>query len=204
MKLIDMIDNIEDLEQALEEHLESESPMQEVVEYLESLLEKAEGNRDEKLLSVARWRKQLDAESKEVIGGEIKRLQSRKRSQDNKVKSLGQFLQYGLSKVEDNKVKSALGTLWLQNNPKPTVEIKDYNVIPDEYWKVYTVQNINQVVELPAGTYKIQFAEENPLVDGANIALMVVDTDSIGKHWIATGEVVAGTDIRQGQHVRFR
>lgn len=79
MKLSEINQAIFELERLLDELEQSESPPEDQLERIKQAIEQMEGQREEKLLNIARWRKQLQTEAKEIIGGEIKRLQDRKK-----------------------------------------------------------------------------------------------------------------------------
>src|SRR5690625_1208886 len=97
-KLVDLLEQIEFFEGTLEA-MEGISPEEEQAKVRE-MLEAAEGKIEDKLLGVARWRRQLELEAKEVLGGEISRLQGRQRSQRRRADSLKAYLEFGLGKIE--------------------------------------------------------------------------------------------------------
>lgn len=195
-KLSDLNERIQMLQDTLEA-MEGISPEEEI-ELVKQMLDEAEVDRVEKLVGVARWRKQLQSEVKEVLGGEIKRLQGRKRTQERRVDSIAEYLKIGLKEV-GGKVKHPLGTLWEQDNPKPSVVVMDASLVPEEYWMDHTVSEGGKVVNLSSGEYRLSF---NYLTD--EIHLKVVDKDKIGVHWQETGEQIPGTVTTQGTHIRFR
>lgn len=198
MKLHEINNAIAELERLMDDLENGETTLEEQVEQIKRKLDTLEGAREEKLLNIARWRKQLQTEVKEVIGGEIKRLQDRKRSYDNRIKSLGEYLHWGLGQTEDKRIKSPVGTLWLQRNPKPSVEITDITWLDLEFWTDYVEIPVNGRVELPAGDYRFCVTEDG------KINVKRLDIDAIAEHFATTGEIPIGTKIEWGSHVRFR
>lgn len=193
---------INDQIRQLELELEQIDDSAEQAKRIRELLDQAEGAREDKLLNVARWRKQLQTEAKEVIGGEIKRLQDRKRAQERKADGLAQYLEYGLRQVEGQRIKSAIGSLWIQRNSKPTVAITDPSQVPDEFWMPTVKLDNGDIVNLPASIYKVQTVFDGAVPAG--FTLLTIDKDLIVEHYKDTGEIPAGTDITWGSHVQFR
>lgn len=183
--------------QQLEFELEQIDDGAEQAERIRELLDQAEDAREDKLLNVARWRKQLQTENKEVIGGEISRLQARKKAQERKVDGLAQYLEYGLKQVEGQRVKSAIGSLWIQRNSKPTVMIAFPDLVSDEFWVPAVSVVDKKTTELPAGQYKFKISD-------STITLYTIDKNLISDHYKETGEIPKGTEIRWGSSVRFR
>ena len=195
-KLSDLNERIQMLQDTLEA-MEGISPEEEI-ELVKQMLDEAEVDRVEKLVGVARWRKQLQSEVKEVLGGEIKRLQGRKRTQERRVDSIAEYLKIGLKEV-GGKVKHPLGTLWEQDNPKPSVVVMDASLVPEEYWMDHTVSDEHTVVSVPSGEYRMKIKRTTD-----EVCLQVVDKEKIGVHWQETGEQIPGTVTTQGTHIRFR
>lgn len=194
MRLIDINETIQVLNDTLES-MEGISPEVEQ-EMIREKLEQAMIDRDEKLLAVARWRKQLQAESKEVIGGEIKRLQDRKKAHESRAKSLGSYLLWGLDQI-GGKVKSPIGSLAISPSP-PSVEIVDADAIPWDYWTVWANVESGGNIELGANVYRVTTYENGVA------SLAVVNKKAIIECWKNTGKQVPGAVVTQGQHVRFK
>lgn len=173
-----------------------ESTPEEEAQLIRQMLEAAEMQREEKIVSVARWRKQLQQEEKEVIGDELKRLRERRQSYQKRVESLTLYLKDALAEV-GGRVKTPLGTVCEQNNSKPTVEVTDSSQIPDEFWMDKHAADPGDILTVPMGEYKVQ------VVDGI-VYLAVADKDKIADHWAETGEQVPGTNTTRGTHVQFR
>lgn len=166
----------------------------EAIAEVRQMLDEIEEQMEDKLLNAARYRKHLQEQAKSVIGAEIKRLQDRKKAYENKADSIGKYLHWGLEQMPSNKVKNALGSLGLQDSP-PSLAIVDPEAIPWEYWKRSGTVKSGEVVNLTGQTR---------IAAGDVISLFVVDKDAIMDLWKATGKQVAGCEITQGKHVRFR
>lgn len=193
MKLVDINDGIRFLNEMLD-NLDEETTPEEELELIKSALEAAEIQRDEKIVGVARWRKSLQAEAKEVIGGEIKRLRDRRSSYEKRVESLGEYLKFALN---GGKVKTPIATVWEQKNSKPSVKIVDTEKIPAEFWAVkYTVKD-GELANISPGEYRFDYVF-------GEIDVSAPDKDKIAKHWQETGEQVPGTITTQGTHIQMR
>lgn len=103
-------------------------------EELFEALNNMEGMFENKALGIARYIKELEAES-EVIGKEIERLQVRKRAIEGRVKGLKVYLSQQMLFVDRKKIADELMTVSVQKSP-PTVVVLDEKVIPSEFWKV--------------------------------------------------------------------
>ena len=193
MKLTEIEERIQILQDTLES-MDGISSEEEIA-LVQKMLDDMEGNREEKLLNVARWRKQLANESKEVIGAEVKRLQDRKKSYDRKIEGISNYLHYGLEQI-GGKLKSPLGSLNIQNNP-PSTKITDPASVPKGYWVDMAEVDDCGLVELGGTTYFVGYHE-------GKIYFSTIDKKAITEQWKATGEDVAGTKTTQGTHVRFR
>ncbi len=79
--------------------------------------------------------------SADVIDAEIKRLQSRKKALENRVKSLKQYLQGRMEAIGMDKIKSDLFTIALQANP-PALQITDQTAIPAKYLTIIPEQHV--------------------------------------------------------------
>lgn len=198
MKLVDLNLAIEDLEHKLDELETSEASQEEQIELIKQTLEQLEGEREDKLLNVARWRKQMQVEVKEVIGAEIKRLQERKKSYERKVESLGEYLRWGLEQIDGRKIKSPMGTLYLQRNSQPSVEITDLTWLDQQFWIEYTNVPAGKYVELPEGNYRFEAQADGSVI------IRKLSTQAIAEHYKETGEIPIGTKIEWGSHVAFR
>lgn len=71
--------------------------------------------------------------SSKRIGDEIKRLQERKSSTDNKVKRLKETLLEAMQATGNQKIKTDRYTMWTQKNPL-SIKINDTDNIPRKYF----------------------------------------------------------------------
>ena len=68
-----------------------------------------------------------------MVANEIKRLSAHKTTFDNNAKHLKVYLQEQLEKCGKSKIKGAIFTVAIQNNPQ-SVEVLDENKIPATYF----------------------------------------------------------------------
>jgi predicted nuclease with TOPRIM domain len=122
MKLYELAQNYAHLMELAEE-MESDA----LVDTLESLQDEIE----EKAENIAKFIKNLEADAK-IIKEEEQRLAERRRSIENKVTRLKEYLQEQLEVAGLQKVKRPTITVAIQNNP-PSVEIADEKLIPSEF-----------------------------------------------------------------------
>lgn len=87
-----------------------------------------EMERDAKIESVCLWKKDLEAEAK-AIGEEIKRLQERKRADENKAESLKSWVGYALSGAKFKTPKVSVS----YRKSTSTEFDGDVNTLPDKY-----------------------------------------------------------------------
>ena len=193
MKLYDINEQIEALQDTLES-MEGISKEEEIA-MVKNMLDMMEGARDEKLISIARWRKRIKVEADEVIGGEVKRLQDRKASYKRRYDSLGDYLLYGVEQ-SGGKIKNTLGTLYTANS-KPVVEITDIKLIPLHYMEV--VQEISQ-----NGYYNVVAGNCRVDIVGDRVLFSQPDKKFILDNWLTTGKQIPGAIVKQGKYVGFR
>ena len=86
---------------------------------------------EDKAENIAKIIKNLEADAK-IIKEEEQRLAERRRSIENKVTRLKEYLQEQLEVAGLQKVKRPTITVAIQNNP-PSVEIADEKLIPSEF-----------------------------------------------------------------------
>lgn len=87
---------------------------------------------EDKAENTAKVIKQLEANA-EMVANEIKRLSAHKTTFDNNAKHLKVYLQEQLEKCGKSKIKGAIFTVAIQNNPQ-SVEVLDENKIPATYF----------------------------------------------------------------------
>ena len=129
-------------------------------EMLEEALKSMDGELNDKLENICAFIKSLDGDVA-VIDNEIARLQARKKTINNKISSLKDYMENCLRMLELRKVKTSLNTISIQKNP-PSIEILDETLIPEEFKSVETVTKIDKKALLKA----IKDGEE---ISGANL-----------------------------------
>ena len=160
-------------------------------EELSRRIEEAEGELEDKLIDLARYRKRLQDEAKEVIGQEVSRLSKRKSGLIKRADSLGELLKFNIQRI-GGKVQNGLGTLSIRKNPQ-RVEIKDHGLIPSEYWSEVATATSGSIFDFAGGTYAA-------IVQGEEVTLLAVDKRKI----LDGGEDIPGARITQTQSITFR
>lgn len=103
-------------------------------EIIENALEEVEGNFEDKAENIVKLIRSVEAEVK-AYKDEEDRLSTRRKTLENKVISLKEYLESSLKAIGKQEIKGKLFTLKIQRNA-PSVVIDDYNTIPKEYLKV--------------------------------------------------------------------
>ena len=117
-------------------------------EMLEEALKSMDGELNDKLENICAFIKSLDGDVA-VIDNEIARLQARKKTINNKISSLKDYMENCLRMLELRKVKTSLNTISIQKNPS-SIEILDETLIPEEFKSVETVTKIDKKALLKA------------------------------------------------------
>ena len=117
-------------------------------EMLEEALQSMEGELTEKLENIVAFIRSLEGDVT-VIDNEVARLQARKKTINNKISSLKDYMENCLRMLELRKVKTSLNTISIQKNP-PSIEILDETLIPEEFKSVETVTKIDKKALLKA------------------------------------------------------
>ena len=107
--------------------VDEDSPDQDVLNALATI----EGQVEVKAGNIAHIIKTLESEA-EVIKAEEKRLAQRRRSRENTVVNIKQYLQDAMTQMGLDKIKTPTRTLSLQNNP-PALQITDKDLIPQKF-----------------------------------------------------------------------
>jgi len=115
-----------------------------------------------KALNIARLVITLQEEAN-AIDNEIKRLNSRKITRENKIKSLKSYLQLNMEATNITKAKDNFVSVTLQSNP-PSVAIIDVLQIPEPYWRVIPEQR-----EVDKQYILSAYKEQGELVPGTEI-----------------------------------
>ena len=108
--------------------LESEIDEQTFIDTLQSIDEAIE----DKAENLAKVIKEIES-TVSVITNEISRLQSKKQALNNRVANLKTYLQGEMEKVNKTKVKGALFTVNIQNNP-PSLRVNRTDNIPKDFF----------------------------------------------------------------------
>ena len=108
--------------------LESEIDEQTFIDTLQSIDEAIEGKAE----NLAKVIKEIES-TVSVITNEISRLQSKKQALNNRVANLKTYLQGEMEKVNKTKVKGALFTVNIQNNP-PSLKVENADKIPKSFY----------------------------------------------------------------------
>lgn len=129
-ELTEMYQNIWDLVNDEEADLEG----------LEIALGSIEENIESKAENTAKLIKTIEG-NVSVIKEEERRLAAKRRTLENKVKNIKQYLEMQLKAMEIDRVQGELFTVALQNNP-PSVKFLDEDLIPEKYKEVETIVKI--------------------------------------------------------------
>jgi len=115
-----------------------------------------------KALNIARLVLTLQSEST-AIDSEIKRLNSRKVTRENKVKNLRSYLLLNMEATNITKAKDNFVSVTLQSS-SPSVAILDVLQIPDSYWRIIPEQR-----EVDKRSILTTYKEQGKTVPGTEI-----------------------------------
>jgi len=136
--------------------VDDDSPDQDILHALTTI----EGAIEVKAVSIANVIKVIEAEA-EVIKAEEKRLALRRKSRENAVNGMKQYLQGAMEQLGIDKIKTPTRTVTVQNSP-PSLYISNPEIIPQKYLTLvparYEVRNADVKEDLKAGI-KIPGAE---------------------------------------------
>lgn len=105
--------------------------LENIKEELEKSIDSIQEEFDLKAENIAKFIKSLEVDSK-GLKEESQRLQSRKKTVDNRISSLKEYLFEHMQALNKNKIKGKIFTLSIQNNPI-SVEITNEKAIPEKY-----------------------------------------------------------------------
>lgn len=105
--------------------------LENIKEELEKSIDSIQEEFDLKAENIAKFIKSLEIDSK-GLKEELQRLQARKKTIDNRISSLKEYLFEHMQALNKNKIKGKVFTLSIQNNPV-SVEITDDKAIPQKY-----------------------------------------------------------------------
>lgn len=100
---------------------------------LRDTLEALDGEIEEKADNCAKVIKNLEGKE-DALDKEIARLQDRKRSVNNSIKSIKGNLERAMITTGKKKFKTDLFSFGIQKNP-PTVQVMDEAAVPEQFWK---------------------------------------------------------------------
>nr|DAW30965.1 MAG TPA: resistance protein [Caudoviricetes sp.] len=125
MKLYELTQNYLNLQELLEN---PEIP----AEMIETALNEVGGQIEDKAENIAKLIKTLEAD---VSGfkAEEKRLADRRKSLENRVTGLKNYIDNSMKVTGKNKFKGQLFSFSIQKNP-PSLNVEDEKLIPEEYW----------------------------------------------------------------------
>ncbi|WP_242145848.1 MULTISPECIES: siphovirus Gp157 family protein [unclassified Bacillus cereus group] len=123
MKLYELSKNFCELQQMIEDGADPEA-VQDTLQAIEEAF-------DEKVQGAALLILNLEAQA-EVIKAEEKRLADRRKSFENSVKNIKEYLHQQMSAVGKKRIKGALITVGIQKNPA-SLDIANDAVIPPEF-----------------------------------------------------------------------
>jgi hypothetical protein len=119
---------------------EFECQGQDDLQALNDLFGEAHGALTDKVEGICKMLKNLDAES-EALANEAKRLTDRKKTVENKIKSIKDFLKYQLKGIGLDKLSAGTFNLSIRSNPG-SLKIVNPDIVPMAYKiQVYEVDN---------------------------------------------------------------
>lgn len=107
--------------------IDEETPDQDILNALMTI----EGQIEVKAVNIANLIKSIEAEA-EIIKAEEKRLSQRRKSRENVVINVKQYLKETMEQMGKDKIKTAVWTVSIQNNP-PAVQITNEDEIPGKF-----------------------------------------------------------------------
>jgi hypothetical protein len=102
------------------------------MDVLKDTLEGLEGEITDKAESIAKLMKSIEADET-AIKAEEDRLYARRKAFENRRTSIKDYLEQQLTGANIDKIKGAMFTISIQNNP-PSVNIQDDATVPDKYY----------------------------------------------------------------------
>jgi len=101
--------------------------------YLYEALETIVDEFETKLENIGKVIQSLDADT-QAIDYEIKRLQEKKKAIQSNKTNLKQYVEHEMNRIGKDKVKTALFSFGIQNNP-PSLDIIDDRYIPSDFYE---------------------------------------------------------------------
>ena len=112
-------------------------------EMVQAALNEVEENFEDKAENVVKLMKSIEGDIK-AFKEEETRLSTRRKSLENKVKNLKEYLEGNLKALGKREVKGKIFTLKIQKNA-PKLIIEDLDSIPKEYLETYIEANKNKI-----------------------------------------------------------
>lgn len=114
-------------------------------EIVESALEEVEGNFEDKAENIVKLIKSIEADIK-AYKEEETRLSTRRKTLENKVKGLKDYLEGSMIALDKKDIKGKIFTLAIKKNP-PSVVIDDFTILPMEYKKIEEKEDKKKIKE---------------------------------------------------------
>lgn len=108
---------------------------------VEDYLNHIEQDFDSKVENCAAMIREKESDN-EAIDAEIKRLSARKKTNENNIKSLKEYVRMSMVVAQREKVKTPLFSISVQKSPARLV--LDESKVPEQYWKTETVRSIDK------------------------------------------------------------
>ena len=101
---------------------------------IQDTLESIEGEIEDKALNYGKLIRNLETNN-EGLTSEIKRLQQRKKSNENFIQRLKESLEFNMQQTGIKQIDTGLFKFSIQKNP-PSVEIRSEDFIPEQFYKI--------------------------------------------------------------------
>lgn len=114
---------------------------------------------DNKALNIAKLTKEISAEV-DAIDNEVKRLNDRKKSLQNKIEWFKSYLLHNMTESSIPQIKDSIITVSVRTNP-PSCDIEDVMKLQEDYRKISWVADKTKILEY--------FKSTGEVIDGAKI-----------------------------------
>lgn len=106
-------------------------------------LSQIEGELEDKVTNIVRIIKNLDGDAKS-IKEEVARLSKRRKTYENNIKRLREYIEFSLKDLNMNKVKTPYFTVSLSTRVKPKIE--DESLLNDKYFDIEEIRKVNNKI----------------------------------------------------------
>jgi hypothetical protein len=130
--------------------------------------EAIEGDFEQKVVSVAAYAKQLDAEA-DAIKAAMERMEKRRKALENRSGYLKDYTKICMEQIGKTKIKHPWFNLSIQKNP-PSLTVYDEAVIPFEYTKEVTTTSVNKIA-IKAALLKGEAVAGTKLSNGTRLVI---------------------------------